>query len=300
MPTIAIVDGSNLIFRAFFAVKLLTTSTGVPTNAVYGGLKSFKAMINLLKPCYVLVCWDSGKKSFRNTLDPLYKAHRPPVSNDLKVQFGLLQEAFKLLGVPQMVAPDGMECDDIIGTIVTQAAEIGMNSVIVSSDRDFYQLCNQFIKVWSFSVAKKEGNGYVDADYIRREYGVEPDQLIHVKSMTGEKSDNITGVRGIGPKTATSLIQKYGTIHHVLEHLQDHPEDKYYTIYENRPIVNLALDLARIRTDVALTEVPINPVDTIDSDGNNLRAFFKRLEMNSFLDEFQAWKYLFGYKTTVS
>jgi DNA polymerase-1 len=299
MATIAIIDGSNLIFRAYFAVAPLSTSGGVPTNAVYGGLKSFKSVIHTLKPCYVLVCWDSGKKSFRNQLDPNYKAQRPPISNDLKTQFALLQEAFTHLRVPQITAPDGMECDDVIGTIATKASEIGMDSVIVSSDKDFYQLCNNYIKVWSFTVAKKTGNGLIDIDYVRREFGVEPNQLNCIKSLTGEKSDNIQGVRGIGPKTATSLIRQHGTIYNLLDHLQANPTHKNYTIYENRPTVALALELAKIRTNIEVKEVPIYPVDTIDSDGEKLRAFFKNLEMQSFLDEFPAWRHLFSYKTTV-
>ena len=107
----------------------------------------------------------------------------------------------------------------------------------------------------------------------------------YVKCLTGEKSDNITGVRGIGPKTATSLIQEHGDVYNLLEHLKINPAHKNYTIYENQPIIALALELARIRTDIKVTEVPINPVDTINRNGEELRNFFKRLEMHSFIDE---------------
>ena len=299
MPTIAIIDGSNLIFRSFFAVPLLTTSSGVPTNAIYGSLKSFKSVINELKPDYCLVVWDSGKKSFRNDIDPNYKAQRPPVSNDLKVQFAILQEAFKLLGVPQITAPDGAECDDLIGTIATKASDAGMHSIIISSDKDFYQLCNEYIKVWSFTKAKKMNNGLVDEAFVIQEFGVKPNQLVHVKAMTGEKTDNIQGVRGIGPKTATALIQKHGTIHNLLKHLEENPNHKNYTIYENKDIVNLAFKLAVILTNVEINEVPVKPVDKIKVNGENLKEFFKKLEMQSFLNEFQQWMYLFNYRTAV-
>jgi len=299
MPTIAIIDGSNMIFRSFFAVKLLTTSDGIPTNAVYGGLKSFRSIINELKPDYCLVVWDSGKKSFRNDIDPNYKAHRPPVSNDLKVQFSMLQEAFLLLGVPQITAPPKAECDDLIGTIATKASDAGMKSIIISSDKDFYQLCNDNIKVWSFTVAKKLGNGLVDENYVRNEFGVNPNQLVHVKSLTGEKTDNIQGIKGIGPKTATALIQEHGTLQNLLAHLKANPEHKSYTIYENKKIAELALELAIILTDVEVNEVPVKPVDKIKVNGERLREFFTRYEMQSFIIEFSQWVYMFNYKTTV-
>lgn len=299
MPTIAIIDGSNMIFRSFFAVKLLTTSDGIPTNAVYGGLKSFRSIINELKPDYCLVVWDSGKKSFRNDIDPNYKAHRPPVSNDLKVQFSMLQEAFLLLGVPQITAPPKAECDDLIGTIATKASDAGMKSIIISSDKDFYQLCNDNIKVWSFTVAKKLGNGLVDENYVRNEFGVNPNQLVHVKSLTGEKTDNIQGIKGIGPKTATALIQEHGTLQNLLAHLKANPEHKSYTIYENKKIAELALELAIILTDVEVNEVPVKPVDKIKVNGERLREFFTRYEMQSFIIEFSQWAYMFNYKTTV-
>jgi len=139
----------------------------------------------------------------------------------------------------------------------------------------------------------------VDADYVRQEFGVEPNQLVHVKSLTGEKTDNIQGVKGIGPKTATALIKQHGTVQALLTHLENNPNHKNYTIYENKPVVDLALELAIIKTNVDINEVPVKPVDKIKVDGVVLREFFKTLEMNSFLGEFNQWLYLFGYKTSV-
>ena len=299
MPTIAIIDSNNLLFRAFYAVPLLSTSTGIHTNGIYGSLKSFRSIVNELKPDYILACFDSGKKSFRNTLDPNYKAHRPPVANELKTQFSLLQMAFSLLGVPQMTAGPNIEGDDLTGTIAMKASNAGIDVVIVSSDKDFYQLCNEHIKVWSFTKAKKFGDGMVDANYVRQEFGVNPNQLNCVKSLTGEKTDGIQGVKGIGPKTATALIQQYGTVNNLLKYLESNPNHKNYTIYENKNIVNLAFDLATIRTNVEIEEVLILPVDKIKVNGEKLRAFFKKLEMNSFIEEFARWEFLFNYKTTV-
>jgi DNA polymerase-1 len=299
-PTIVLIDGENLIFRSFFAVPPLSTTTGIPTNAVYGCLKTFKSTINELRPDYVINVWGTGKKTFRHELDPNYKAHRPPVSNDLKVQFSLVQKAFDLLGVPQITPVDNVECDDLIGTIAKKASDVGMNAIIVSSDKDFFQLCNDQIRVWSFTLAKKTGNGFVNADYVRKEYGVEPDQLNYVKSLVGEKTDNIQGVKGIGPKTATSLIQQHGNIDNLLNHLKNNPNHKNYTIFENKDVVDLALKLAIIKTDVQVNEVPVKPVDKIKINAENLRAFFKELEMKTFLSEFAQWNYLFGYKTTIA
>jgi len=297
---IVIIDGNNVIFRAYFAIKDLKTSYGFPTNAVYGSLKCLRGIINNLKPDYILVCFDSGKKSFRNEIDPNYKAQRPPVSDDLKAQFAVVQEAFRLLGIPQITAPVGMEGDDIVGSIATRASEANMEAIIASSDKDFFSLINDNIKVYSFNVAKKDGeSGIVDYNYVMEKFGVRPDQLVHVKALTGERGDNIQGVKGIGLKTATALIQEHGTVTALLEHLKKNKTHKNFIIYENIDIVKKALELAIIKTDIKIQEVPVKPVDTITIDSEALKEFFIKYEMNQCLSEFRIWNNLFQYKTSV-
>ena len=140
---------------------MLSTSYGQPTNAVIGSLKSFKALINDIHPTYVLIIWDNGQKTFRHHQDPTYKAQRPPAPDDLKSQFAIVQDAFGRLAIPQAIAPIGTECDDLIGTIATQSADAGFDTIIVSSDRDFYQLCRPNLRVYSYQVKKKDPEGMV-------------------------------------------------------------------------------------------------------------------------------------------
>lgn len=302
MAKIIIIDASNLIFRAFFGMKLLTTSTGIHVNAVYGALRILKSLINEIKPDYLVAVWDSGKKTFRSDLDPNYKAQRPPVAPELKMQFSLLKEAFDALGIPHMTAPIGIEGDDLTGTMAVKAASMNMEAIIFSEDKDFFSLCgNSLIKVYSNRIAKQfPDNPLIDKDYIINKYAVKPEELVHVKALMGEKTDNIMGIKGIGPKTATSLILKHKTIQALFKYLENNPDDKYYYINEHREIAELALKLAIIKTDVEVEEIKIKPVDKIIIDEQRLRDFFVKLEMTSFLKEnFPIWKNLFNYQTKV-
>ena len=303
MSRIVIIDANNLIYRSFYAMKPLSTSAGICVNAVYGALKIVKGIIQELRPDFLCLIWDNGKKTFRSNLDQNYKAQRPATPDNLKTQFKLLQEAFDCLGIPQITAPTEIEGDDTTASLATMAAKIGMEAVIVSADKDFFSLCgNPLIKVYSYSIAKKNPkDALVDANYIRKTYFVEPHQLNHIKALTGESADNIQGLDGIGPKTATKLIQEYGTLENLLNHLKKNPTHKYYNIYEQRHIPELAFKLATIKTNVEFEEVPMKPVDRIKIDEEKLKAFFTKLEMNSFLKEnFPHWKNLFNYTANVS
>jgi len=293
-------DGNNLIYRSFFAIKDLSASNGIATNAVYGVLKSFRSTIQEFKPNYVIVCWDSGKRTFRHEQDSTYKANRGPAADDLKIQFPIVQEAFDILGVSQITA-NNVECDDLIGTIATKAAKADIKVTIVSSDKDFYQLCSDNINVYSFTAKKKDGSGIIDVDYVKENFLVEPSQLVDIKSLTGEKTDNIQGVKGIGPKIATKLIKQHGTIFNVINILKNNTliPDKYKLILENLDVIANAYGLAKIRTDVPIQEIPVKLVEEIVVDDATLREFFERYEMKTFLREFESWKRLFEYKVTL-
>ena len=299
MNKIVIIDGHNLLFRAFFAVPPLSTQNGQPTNAVYGCLKTFKATIEDLKPDYVIICYDSGKRTARHVQDPVYKAHRPPTHDDLKSQFSLVKDVFARLGIPQITAPDDTEGDDLIGTIAVMADKIDFEAIIVSSDKDFFQLCNDKIKVYSFAVKKKNNIGIVDTAYVRENFGVNPNQLVDVKSLTGEKGDGITGVAGYGPKTATKLIQQHGTIAKVLKYLAINPEDRHAGLLNERDVISNAYSLALINTNVELpNDTPIHHVSKIAVNEPALREFFDYYELKSL--NVSQWVNLFGYAKKVS
>lgn len=299
-PRILLFDGNNLIFRSFFAIKDLSTSNGVATNAVYGLLKSFRATVAEFRPHYVIVCWDSGKPTFRHVQDDTYKANRPQTNSDLKAQFPIVQEALDCLSVPQITATN-VECDDLIGTLAVKGAKAGFGVTIVSSDKDFYQLCDEDINVYSFTVRKKDETGMVDVDYIREHFGVEPSQLVDIKSLTGEKTDNIQGVKGIGEKIATKLIKQHGSIFNVINVLKNNPiiPDRLKVIIESTDIIANAYTLAKIKSDVEIAEIPVRPVEKLVVDEDRLREFFMRYEMKTFLREFNSWTKLFKYKISL-
>lgn len=299
-PRLLLFDGNNLIFRSFFAIKDLATSNGVATNAVYGVLKSFRATVAEFKPDYVIVCWDSGKPTFRHTQDDTYKANRPQTNSDLKAQFPIVQEAFNCLSVPQITA-NNVECDDLIGTLAVKGAKAGFKVTIVSSDKDFYQLCSEDISVLSFTVRKKDETGIVDANYVREHFGVEPCQLVDIKSLTGEKTDNIQGVKGIGEKIATKLVKQHGTIFNVINVLRNNPTipERHKVIVDSVEIIANAYTLAKIKTDVEIPEIPVRPVEKLAIDEDRLREFFNRYEMKTFLREFNSWTKLFKYKISL-
>jgi DNA polymerase-1 len=294
---ILLIDGNNLIFRSFFAVPPLSTRDGQATNAVYGSLVSFRSVISELKPDYVIIGWDSGKPTFRHLQDTTYKAHRPPVNDDLKSQFTIVQDAFNHLGVPQLIAPDGCENDDLLGTIAKKAEKADFEPIIVSNDKDFYQLCSDTLKVYSFTVKKKTGFGLVNKDYIKREYGCDPVQLVCIKSLTGEATDNIKGVNGIGPKTALSLITQHKNVYTMLQNMTINPKIKYADrILPYVDIIDNAYKLALIKTDVDLPDgVPAIPVKNIKVDERALWDFFSHYEIKSMLDNFHEWTSLFEY-----
>jgi DNA polymerase-1 len=297
---ILLFDGNNLIFKSYFAIKEIQTSKGVPTNALYGVLKSFRSTVQEFKPDYVIMCWDSGKKTFRHEQYQQYKANRDPVQNNLKLQFPIVQEAFDILGVPQLTA-QGVECDDLIGTIAKKASSVDKKTIIVSSDKDFYQLCDENISIFSSTVKKKGGTGIVDIEYVRKNFEVEPSQLVDIKSLTGEKTDNIQGVKGIGPKIATNLIKRHNTVFDVIKILKNNRiiSDRYKPILESIDIIKNAYKLAKIKTDVKLPEISIVPVESIKINEEELIRFFENYEMKQFNMELHSWLNLFKYKITL-
>jgi len=299
---ILLFDGNNLLFRSFFAVKELKTSTGIPTNGIYGSLKSFRSTINEFKPSYAVVLWDNGKKTFRHEQDETYKSGRPPIHEDLRAQFSTVKKAFKVLGIPQIVAPDGIEADDLVGSIATKSDSIGLHTIIVSSDKDFFQLCTDTLNVYSFTVKNKNGTGIVNAKYVRETFGVEPPLLNDLKSLTGERCDSIAGIKGIGEKTALKLIKEHGSIHNILKILKNNQDFFQQNKLPSNAvkIIENAYSLAKIKTDVEVDVSGIIPVKKIKCDSDKLLEFFKEMEFNQFISEINSWSNLFNYSVKIS
>ncbi len=213
-----VVDGNSILNRAFYGIKPLTTKDGQFTNAIYGFLTMFERMKSDVKPDAVAIAFDLKAKTFRHKAYDLYKANRKGMPEELHMQMAPLKELLTDLGY-QLVTCEGYEADDILGTLSKTCADTGNTCVIATGDRDSLQLVNDSVSV---RLSKNlNGTMLYTPDVVKEEYGVEPKKLIEIKAIQGDSSDNIPGVAGIGPKGATELIQKYGDIDYIYEHLDE-------------------------------------------------------------------------------
>ena len=213
-----VVDGNSILNRAFYGIKPLTTKDGQFTNAIYGFLTMFEKMKADTQPDAVAIAFDLKTKTFRHQAYDLYKANRKGMPEELHQQMAPLKELLTDLGY-KLVTCEGYEADDILGTLSKACADAGNTCVIATGDRDSLQLVNDSVSV---RLAKNlNGTMLYTPDTVKEEYGVEPKKLIEIKAIQGDSSDNIPGVTGIGPKGATELIQKYGDIDYIYDHLDE-------------------------------------------------------------------------------
>lgn len=211
-----ILDGSSLFFRAFFALPPLTSPTGEYTNAIFGFANMFLKLWEELKPDELVIAFDKSRHTFRTELYPEYKGTRDKTPDELKSQIPLLEEFSATLGVT-FLEKDNYEADDIIGTLATQAAAAGYDASVVTGDRDALQLVRPGLRVLMTKKGISDLKEYDEAAFTE-EYQMEPIKLIDLKGLMGDTADNIPGVPGVGPKTATKLLLEYGTLENVLDH----------------------------------------------------------------------------------
>lgn len=248
---IVIIDGSSLLYRAFYAIPHLTDAQGHPTNAVYGFLNMLLKLYGELDPQYVAVAFDKGKHTFRNDLFDGYKATRKPAPDDLRPQFALIREVLACLGIC-VLEQEGYEGDDIIGTLARRTAADGYAVDVVTGDRDALQLVTDDVTVY---LTKKGITNMlaVTPAVMESEYGYTPAQVIDMKALMGDTADNIPGVPGVGEKTAFKLISQFGSVHGVYEHLDEVKGKKLQEkLADNKDKAVLSKDLATIRCDVPL------------------------------------------------
>lgn len=214
-PRLLLVDGNSLLHRAYHALPPLMSSAGVPTNAVYGLAQMLVSLLEQQPPEAALVAFDAPGPTFRHQEYPQYKATRKPTPDDLVPQFGLGRQLVEALGLAQAEL-GGYEADDLIAALARQAAEQGYEVLVVTGDRDLVQLVDDDIHVLATIRGVGETRLY-DRQQVAAEYGLEPEQLPDFKGLAGDSSDNLPGVAGIGKKTATSLLQEYGSLEAILE-----------------------------------------------------------------------------------
>ena len=280
MKRILLIDGSSMIFRAFYAIRDLTTKDGIPTNGVYGFLSMYYKMIDEYDPDYILVAFDRSGPTFREKDYKDYKANRQQTPSELSAQFGILKDVLDSMGVSH-IDMDEYEADDIIGTLSTEFNKLGIESVIVTGDRDYLQLVDGDTKV----VLTKRGITQTEVytpDIIKEEFGLEPKQLIDVKGFMGDQSDNIPGVPGVGEKTALKLIKEYGSMESVYENL-DNISGKVLkkNLEDYHEIALMSKKLGEIYVNVPL-DLEIDNYKFKDPDYPALKEKFERLEFRTF------------------
>jgi len=256
-PRVLIVDGMALLFRAYFASSftgyIQKTSYGLPTNAVHGFIKYFWDAIQTFKPSHVICCWDMGSSTFRTEKFDGYKANRDAAPEELIPQFELVKEVTECFGV-RNIGIHGYEADDCIGTLAKLYGGVDSTSevFILTGDHDMLQLIDENVTV---VIMKKGLSNYAvyDTTLLFEDKGLTPLQIIDLKGLMGDTSDNYPGVKGIGEKTAMKLLQDYNSIEGILANLNVLPKGVRSKIEADIDMLHLSRDLARIRCDVELT-----------------------------------------------
>lgn len=219
MKKLVLIDGNAIVHRAFHALPPLTHGKGIMTNAVYGFFAMVLKIIQDLAPEYLIVCFDRAAPNFRQQLYAGYQAKRPALADDLSPQFGILHEVLEKAKI-KVEELDGFEADDLIGTLSEQANKKGINTIILTGDRDMLQLVDKDTWVLAPVVGVTQTTLY-NEEKVREKYGLKPSQIVDYKALVGDASDNYPGVAGIGPKTAADLINRFGSLEGIYKNLGD-------------------------------------------------------------------------------
>ncbi|OBY52111.1 DNA polymerase I [Haemophilus parainfluenzae] len=290
MPTIApnplvLVDGSSYLYRAFHAFPPLTNSAGEPTGAMYGVLNMLKSLISQVQPSHIAVVFDAKGKTFRDEMFEQYKSHRPPMPDDLRKQIQPLHDIIRALGIPLLVI-EGVEADDVIGTLAVAASKANQKVLISTGDKDMAQLVDDNIML-----INTMNNTLLDRDAVIEKYGIPPELIIDYLALMGDSADNIPGVAGVGEKTALGLLQGIGSMAEIYANLDKVAElpirgakklgDK---LLAEKEMADLSYRLATIKTDVALDITP-EQLTLGASNNEQLTEYFGRYEFKRWLNE---------------
>ncbi|MEG9475472.1 DNA polymerase I [Mannheimia indoligenes] len=290
MATIAknplvLVDGSSYLYRAFHAFPPLTNRNGEPTGAMYGVLNMLKSLISQVNPSHIAVVFDAKGKTFRDELFEQYKSHRPPMPDELRAQIQPLHAIIKALGIP-LISIEGVEADDVIGTLAVQAAKDGKDVLISTGDKDMAQLVNDHIML-----INTMNNTLLDREGVIEKYGIPPELIIDFLALMGDSADNIPGVKGVGEKTALALLQGIGSLKQIYENLDQIATLSFRGAKNFAPKLeaekanaDLSYLLATIKTDVEL-DVTHDQLLTQAQNRAELATLFEHYEFKRWLNE---------------
>jgi len=279
-PDLVLVDGSSYLYRAFHALPPLSNSRGEPTGAVLGVLNMLLKFMKDYEPSRIAVVFDASGKTFRDDLFAEYKAHRPPMPNDLRSQLQPLLEILRAQGMP-LLRVEGVEADDVIGTLACRAARAGQKVLISTSDKDMAQLVDG-----SITLINTMSNAVLDRAGVKAKFDVMPEQIIDYLALVGDSSDNIPGIDKVGPKTAAKLLEQYGTLDGVIAHAQAIAGKVGENLRGGLATLELSRKLATINTNVELP-VALEELKPAVPDTVRLRELYSRYEFRKLLGQLE-------------
>ncbi|MCB9254871.1 MAG: DNA polymerase I [Bdellovibrionaceae bacterium] len=277
---IVIIDGSSYFFRAFFAIQRLSNSKGFPTNAVYGFINMLLKVMDVENPKKLAIAFDTPAPTFRKKLYPKYKANREAPPEDLVRQIPYIQKAVDAFGITRMQM-EGYEADDVIATLAHRANSESYHVDIISGDKDLMQLVGPKIALFDTMKDKR-----YDAAAVEEKFGVGPEQMVDLLALMGDSSDNVPGVKGIGPKTAAELLQKYKTLDGIYESLEEIKQQKRKEVLKDeKALAYLSRDLVTLKKDVPLS-FGWQDLDYKGPDESLLGPLFQELEFQNLIKRF--------------
>lgn len=278
--TVILVDGSSYLYRAFHALPPLTTSKGMPTNAVRGVISMIRKLIQAEGSSSVAIVFDAKGKTFRNDIYKDYKANRPPMPDDLRCQIEPLHNLVKASGLP-LISITGVEADDVIGTLASMASKAGRKTLISTGDKDMAQLVND-----NTTLINTMNNSRMGIDGVVEKFGVRPDQIIDYLALVGDTSDNIPGVPSCGPKTAAKWLSAYGSMQEVINNADQVKGKIGEKLRDSIEFLPMSYELATIKTDVEL-ECKLDDLVIKAPDTSQLKSLYSELEFKSMLNDLE-------------
>ena len=275
-----LVDGSSYLFRAFHALPPLVNSRGQATGAVKGVINMIRSLIKSHSDANIAIVFDAKGKTFRNEIYGEYKAHRPPMPDELRSQIEPIHDIIRAMGLPLLIIP-GVEADDVIGTLARQATELGQKTLISTGDKDLAQLVNEHVTLMNTMTSE-----ILDISGVEKKFGIGPSLIVDFLALRGDKADNIPGVPGVGPKTAVKWLLEYGSMEGIIENAESVGGKIGERLRENFDQLRLSHELATIKLDVEL-ELEIPQLVHGKADEAALYDLFSVMEFKTWISELE-------------
>jgi DNA polymerase-1 len=276
MTDLVLIDGSSYLYRAFHALPALTNAKGEPTGALHGVLTMILKLLREEQPAHIAVVFDAPGKTFRDEMYADYKATRPPMPDDLRAQVQPILDAVEAMGLP-LLRVEGVEADDVIGTLCAEAEDQGLQVLVSTGDKDLAQLVTDKV-----TLVNTMDDSRLDRDAVKAKFDVYPEQIIDYLALVGDSSDNIPGVPKVGAKTAAKWLNQYASADGIIEHGEEIKGKVGESLRDNIESLRLSQNLARIKTDVGL-DVSIDDLKAGEANTDALRKLYSHFELRSLL-----------------